>query len=164
MTGIPRALIPFVALLALVACQPAAQPQADEVNLTTDADGKLSGTRDGKPLTQAELDAYAAQAEAKKPLDPAKVVRVALFRDGRIEIDGAPTEAEQVGAKLKSAAAAKKSVVYYREDAEYGLSPQQKGAMPAILGAVAENLLSIRLSRNADFSDTVGDKGISQTP
>jgi hypothetical protein len=157
-------LLPAVALLGLVGCQPAAELQADEVNLTTDANGNLSGTRDGKPLTQAELDAYAAQAEAKKPLDPAKVVRVALYRDGRVEVDGAPTEAEKIGEKLKSAAASKKSVLYYREDAEYGLSPEQKAAMPAILGAVADNLLPIRLSIKPDFSDAVDDKGISRTP
>jgi hypothetical protein len=150
--------------MALAACQPAAEPQAENINLAVDADGKLSGTRDGKPLTQAELDAYAAQAEAKKPLDPAKVVRVALYRDGRIEVDGALTEAERIGEKLKSAAASKKSVLYYREDAEYGLSREQKAAMPAILGAVAENLLPIRLSIKPDFSDAVDDKGISRTP
>ena len=119
------------------------------------------------PKTKAEADAEAwtaKQEEAKKPLDPATVVRIALFRDGRIEVDGAPTEPEQVGAKLKSAAASKKSVVYYREDAEFGLSAQQKGAMPAILGAVAENLLPIRFSLSPDFSDTVADKGNSLAP
>jgi hypothetical protein len=152
--------------MALAACQPVSEPQAggEHINLAVDANGKVTGTRNGKPMTPAELEAYTAQAEAKKPLDLTEVIRIALYRDGRIEVDGAATEAEQVGDKLKSAAASKKTVLYYREDAEYGLSPQQKGAMPAILGAVAEHQLPIRLSINPDFSDAVNDKGISRTP
>jgi hypothetical protein len=140
--------------LALAGCQPA----------PVEADGDVAMSP-AERKAAADAEAYvAALREARRPLDPETVVRVALYRDGRIEVDGAPTEAEQIAGKMKSAAASKKSVVYYREDAEYGLSPQQKGAMPAILGAVAENLLPIRFSLNADFSDTVVDKGISRTP
>lgn len=160
-----RALVPAIALLVLAACQPAAEQPltaVEHVALSVDANGKLSGTKNGAALTEAELEALALQGKA--PLDPGRVVKVALYRDGRIEVDGAPTEPEQVGDKMKTAAAARKYVVYYREQAEYGLSPQQKGAMPAILGAVAENLLPIRFSLNADFSDAVIDKGISPKP
>ena len=149
-----KALSPALAVLALAGCQPAP--------LEAEADGAMSAA---ERKAAADAEAYvAAQREARRPLDPAAVVRVALFRDGHVEVDGAPTEAEQIAAKMKSAAASKKSVVYYREDAEYGLSAQQRGAMPAILGAVAENLLPIRFSLNPDFSDTVADKGISRTP
>ena len=158
-----RALVPALALLALVACQPAEQP-VDDIDLAVDANGNVTGTRNGKPMTQAENDVLTAQEKARRPLDPGAVVRIALFRDGHIEVDGAPTEPEQVVDKMKSAAASKKSVVYYREDAEYGLSAQQKGAMPAILGPVAENRLAIRFARNADFSDVVADKGSSLHP
>ena len=149
-----RALAAPIVVLALAGCQPAP--------LEADGDAAMSPA---ERKAAADAEVYAAvQREARRPLDPAAVVKVALFRDGHIEVDGALTEAEQMAAKMKSAAAAKKSVVYYREDAEYGLSPQQKGAMPAILGAVAENLLPIRFSRNPDFSDTVLDKGTTRTP
>jgi biopolymer transport protein ExbD len=148
-----------MALLGLAACQPVAEPEieADVIAMSVDANGKVTGTRNGKPMSEAEIESRVAQAEAKKPLDPTKVVKVAVFRDGRIEIDGASTEAEQVAEKMKAAAAAKKSVVYYRESAEAGLSSRQKGVMPAILGSVAANLLPIRFSYEPDFSDTLMD-------
>jgi hypothetical protein len=148
------ALVSAVALAALAGCQPAP--------LEAEVDGAMSAA---ERKAAADAEAYvAALREARRPLDPATVVKVALYRDGRVEIDGAPAEAEQIAAKMKSAAASKKSVVYYREDAAAGLSPQQKGAMPAILGAVAENLLPIRFSLNPDFSDTVLDKETTRTP
>jgi hypothetical protein len=141
-----RALISVVAVLGLAACQPAPVEAAGGEGVKT----------------KAELDAEAwatRQAEARRPLDPDKTVKVALFRDGRIEIDGVPTEAEQVGDKMHAAAASKQFVVYYRENAEAGLSAQQKGVMPAILGSVAANLLQIRFSYEPDFSDTLIDRG-----
>jgi hypothetical protein len=83
------------------------------------------------------------------------VLKIALMTDGRITVDGAPATLDSLQVSLKRLAEQKGVVWYYRE-AGQGEAPPEASA---IIKAVIENRLPIRLSSRPDYSDAIGRDG-----
>jgi len=83
------------------------------------------------------------------------ILRIAVMADGRIAVDGAPATIDSVRASLKRLAEQKGVVWYYREAGQTQGPPESA----AIIQAVIENRLPIRLSSRPDFSDAIGADG-----
>jgi hypothetical protein len=81
------------------------------------------------------------------------VLKIALMSDGRITVDGAPSTLDSLQVSLKRLAEQKGVVWYYREA---GQAPPEASA---IIKAVIENRLPIRLSSRPDYSDAIGRDG-----
>jgi hypothetical protein len=103
-----------------------------------------------------------APSAATSPAPTAAEIKVGLFRDGHIEINGRATKLTEVPAALEAAKG--DSVAYYREGAAGEPSGEQKAAIEPLLDAVMNTSLPIRLSSKPDFSDSVDLKGRSNTP
>lgn len=84
-----------------------------------------------------------------------RILKVAVFADGRITVDGSATTLEALRDSLKRLASDKGEVWYYREAGQSEPPPQ---AM-AVMQAVVDNQLPIRLSTKPDYSDAVGVDG-----
>ncbi|HVY90030.1 MAG TPA: hypothetical protein VG942_14265 [Hyphomonadaceae bacterium] len=83
-------------------------------------------------------------------------IRVALFLDGHIEIDGARVELGNASAKLKASATQHHVVRWYREQTPNGApSPAQEKVFKPLLTAVADLGLPISFTSKPDFSDVV---------
>ena len=113
----------FVALAA--ACSPPSQP----------------------PATGARV---AATPDAERALPPA--VKVAISRDGALTVDGAPSDAVTLDAKLAAAADAGGSVFYYREDPNQDASPAVEATFKGLLAAMTKYRLPICLSETPDYA------------
>lgn len=97
--------------------------------------------------SEEEMIAFERQAQEGRP-----VLKVAVMSDGRITIDGSPATIDSVREALKRLAEQKGVVWYYREAPEATGPPESR----AIIQAVIENRLSIRLSSRPDYSDAIG--------
>jgi hypothetical protein len=103
-----------------------------------------------------------APSAAASPAPTSSEVKVGLFRDGHIEINGRTTTLAEVPAALKSAKG--DSVAYYREGGAGEPSGEQEAALKPLLDAVMKTSLPLRLSSKPDFSDSIDLKGRSNTP
>jgi hypothetical protein len=89
----------------------------------------------------------------EKPDGP--IVKIAVKADGSITVDGAAATMESVRSRLKRLAEEKGVVGYYREAGRSAAPPEAT----AVIQAVIENRLPVRLSSRADFSDAIGADG-----
>ena len=95
---------------------------------------------------------------SKKPLpmDPnAPVLKIAVMSDGRITVDGAAATIDSLRNSLKRLAEQKGVVWYYRE-AGHAVAPLES---TAVIQAIIENRLPLRLSSRPDYSDAIGPDG-----
>lgn len=88
------------------------------------------------------------------------VVKIAVFADGRLTIDGSAATVESLRASLKHTAEAHGTVWYYREAGQREPPPIAMQVMQAIV----EARLPVRLSSRADYSDAIGPDGRSSPP
>jgi hypothetical protein len=88
------------------------------------------------------------------------VVKIAVFADGRLTVDGAAATIESLRASLKNTAETHGIVWYYREASQQEPPPIAMQVMQAIV----EARLPVRLSTQADYSDAIGPDGKSTTP
>ena len=88
------------------------------------------------------------------------VVKIAVFADGRLTVDGSAATVESLRASLKHTADSQGTVWYYRE------AGQQKPPPVAmqVMQAIAEARLPVRLSSRPDYSDAIGPDGRSSAP
>jgi hypothetical protein len=84
-----------------------------------------------------------------------RVLKVAVLANGRITVDGSVTTLEGLRESFTRLAADKGEVWYYREAAQNEPPPE---AM-AVMQAIVENRLPVRLSTKSDYSDAVGPDG-----
>jgi hypothetical protein len=82
-------------------------------------------------------------------------LKIAVMSDGRITVDGNPATLDSLRVSLKRLAEQKGVVWYYREAGQAEAPPEAT----AIMQAVIENRLPIRLSSLPDFSDAIGPDG-----
>ncbi|MDP3739932.1 MAG: hypothetical protein Q8R02_21275 [Hyphomonadaceae bacterium] len=102
-----------------------------------------------------------ACAEEVAHVDPNEL-RVALFKDGRIEANGQPVTLAQLGDALdKAKSNARGSVAYYREGGDSDPSPEALPVITAVMGTIMDRSIPIRLSSRADFSDAIDEEGRS---
>jgi hypothetical protein len=80
------------------------------------------------------------------------ILKVAVFADGRLTVDGAPSSIELLHESLRQLAERHGAVWYYREE---GQRDPPVIAM-AVMKEVVDARLPIRLSSRADYSDSVG--------
>jgi len=83
------------------------------------------------------------------------ILRIAVFKDGRVTVDGAPASMDSIRASLKQLHAQHGVVWYYREEGQEDPPP----AATEIIKIVIENRLPIRLSSRPDYSDVIGEDG-----
>jgi hypothetical protein len=100
----------------------------------------------------AVLFALALGSCAKKtvPLD-GPVLKIAVFADGRLSVDGAATTIESLRETLRRHSEKKGVVLYYREAGQAEPPP----IAMEVMKAVVEARLPIRLSSKPDYSDAV---------
>ena len=85
----------------------------------------------------------------------APVLRIAVFADGRVTVDGSPATMESVRGSLKRLRDENGVVWYYREAA----GNEAPAQATEVIQAVIENRLPIRLSSRPDYSDAIGSDG-----
>jgi hypothetical protein len=90
----------------------------------------------------------------------APLVKIAVFADGRLAVDGEPATVESLRASLKRTAELHGSVWYYREAGQQDPPPVAMQVMQAI----AEARLPVRLSSQPDYSDAIGPDGRPAAP
>jgi hypothetical protein len=84
-----------------------------------------------------------------------RVLKIAVFADGRITVDGSGATIESLREALKLLAAEKGQVWYYREAAQGDPPPQTT----VVIQAIIDNGLPIKLSTKPDYSDAIGIDG-----
>jgi hypothetical protein len=88
------------------------------------------------------------------------VVKIAVFADGRLTVDGSAATVESLRASLKHTAETHGTVWYYREAGQQEPPPVAMQVMQAIV----EAQLPVRLSSRPDYSDAIGPDGRPSTP
>jgi hypothetical protein len=88
------------------------------------------------------------------------VVKIAVFADGRLTVDGSAATVESLRASLKHTTETHGTVWYYREGGQQEPPPVAMQVMQAIV----EARLPVRLSSRPDYSDAIGPDGGSSTP
>jgi hypothetical protein len=78
-------------------------------------------------------------------------LKIAVFMDGRLRVDGAPSTIEELRTALHPLSEAKGVVWYYREAGQQEPPPIAMEALKEVVGA----RLPIRLSSKPDYSDSV---------
>ena len=90
------------------------------------------------------------------PLSPdAPVLKVAVFADGRLTVDGTASTVESLRESLRSLKEKHGVVWYYREAGQQEPPP----IATEVMKAVVEARLPIRLSSRPDYSDSIGFDG-----
>jgi hypothetical protein len=84
-----------------------------------------------------------------------KILKVAVYRDGKVVIDGAALSIEDAARHIGAAADSETSIFYYREAGEEEPHPNAS----KIIAAVVEAKLPISLSSEPDFSTYVDENG-----
>jgi hypothetical protein len=87
----------------------------------------------------------------------APVLKVAVFADGRLAVDGAPSTIQMLREALKHLSERHGVVWYYREACQQDPPP----IAMEVMQAVVEVRLPIRLSSRPDYSDSIGLDGKS---
>ena len=88
------------------------------------------------------------------------VLKIAVFSDGRLTVDGPPVTVESLRTSLKRLADKHGTVWYYREAGQQEPPPIAMQVMQAVVGA----RLPVRLSSRPDYSDAIGLDGRPVTP
>lgn len=83
------------------------------------------------------------------------VLKVAVFSDGHLTVDGAAATLETLQQSLRDLSKHHGVVWYYREVAQQEPPP----IAMKVMQAVADAKLPVRLSSHADYSDSVGPDG-----
>lgn len=89
------------------------------------------------------------------PIPDAPVLKIAVFADGRLTVDGTAATIQSLQASLRSLSEKHGVVWYYREAGQQEPPPI---AMD-VIKAVANAKLPIRLSSRPDYSDAIGPDG-----
>jgi hypothetical protein len=89
----------------------------------------------------------------------ARILKIAVMADGRITVDGSPATIDSLRFSLRHLAEQKGVVWYYRENAQAKAPPEAS----MVIQLVIENRLSVKLSREPDFSDAIGPDGKPRT-
>ncbi len=85
-------------------------------------------------------------------------MKISVFKDGRITIDGDEVTIEDTPARIQSASGTDTQVFYYREA---GQEEPHPNAMK-VIAAIAEAKLPISLSTKPDFSTYVDAEGFER--
>jgi hypothetical protein len=88
------------------------------------------------------------------------VVKIAVFADGRLTVNGAAATVENLRASVKHTAEMHGTAWYYREAGQQEPPPVAIQVMQAIV----EARLPVRLSSRPDYSDAIGPDSKSNTP
>jgi hypothetical protein len=88
------------------------------------------------------------------------VVKIAVFADGRLIVDGSAATVESLRASLKHTTETHGTVWYYREAGQQEPPP----AAMQVMQAIVEARLPVRLSTRPDYSDAIGPDGRPITP
>ncbi len=94
----------------------------------------------------------ASEATAQSSDGAAPVLKVAVFADGRLIVDGVPSSLEELRESFKKLREQGGMVWYYRESGQDEPPP----IAMEVVEAVIEAKLSVRLSSRPDYSDSVG--------
>ncbi|MEM9482339.1 MAG: hypothetical protein AAGA83_01460, partial [Cyanobacteria bacterium P01_F01_bin.116] len=129
----------FASTVFLLGCQA-------ETPVKSTAPAEISTSSTEQPVLQADASGSAANEETG-------IIEVAVFRDGRVEIDGNKLDLEAAIVTLK--ATSDETVYYYRE------APQEEPHPNAmkLIEAVIESGLSLTFSSEPDFSTVVTPDG-----
>lgn len=84
-------------------------------------------------------------------------IRVAVFQSGAIEIDGVQATASDLGTALDRIRAKHGGVQYYQE----GAGQEPTAAQMNVFKMIIDARLPVSLSSKPDFSDCVGEDGLS---
>jgi hypothetical protein len=96
----------------------------------------------------------------KKPVAPeAGIIKVAIYADGHITLNGSKATIDSMRESFKNLAAQKGTVYYYREAAPKW-TPEQGAAMWQVMEAIATNRLSSRFSSLPDYSDSITNAAV----
>jgi hypothetical protein len=79
------------------------------------------------------------------------VLKLAVYADGRLNVDGKASSVEQLRDSLHALAASHGIVWYYREAAQHEPPPIVRDVLKEIVAA----RVPVRLSSKPDYSDTV---------
>jgi hypothetical protein len=107
------------------------------------------------------LFAFVLEGCGKKSLSPSlgnsepPIVKVSVFADGRLTLDGAPSTVQNLRDALRRLSEQHGIVWYYREAGQQEPPPIAKEVMQAVIDAK----LPIRMSSRPDYSDTIGPGG-----
>jgi hypothetical protein len=88
------------------------------------------------------------------------ILKIAVFADGRLSVDGSAATVESLRASLKHLAEAHGTVWYYREAGQQ----EPPAVAMRVMQSIAEARLPVRLSSRPDYSDAIGPDGRSSTP
>jgi hypothetical protein len=92
------------------------------------------------------------RTDSRLNIDASKAIRVRLFHDGRVELNGDTASMDELTKYLQGQkGAAGAHVLYYRETRD-GEPPAN---WKAVITAIADARLPIRMSTKPDFSDSV---------
>jgi hypothetical protein len=83
-------------------------------------------------------------------------ITVAVMRDGRVEVNGQPTN--DIAASLRSAADGA-LISYYREGGDSEPTERQMAAFMAMIETAEAKGMPIKLSATPDFATTIDDQG-----
>ena len=89
------------------------------------------------------------------PSPDAPVLKVAVFADGRLTVDGTAATVQSLQASLRTLSEKHGVVWYYREAGQQDPPPISMEVMKAVV----EARLPIRLSSRPDYSDSIGLNG-----
>lgn len=95
------------------------------------------------------------QPAPSAPSSDAPVLKVAVFADGRLTVDGAASTIQSLRESLRSLSEKHGVVWYYREAGQQEPPPIATEVIQAVIGAK----LPVRLSSRPDYSDAVGLDG-----
>jgi len=98
-------------------------------------------------------------APPSTPSPDAPVLKVAVFADGRLTVDGAAATIQSLQASLHTMSEKHGVAWYYREAGQQEPPP----IAMEVMKAVVEAGLPIRLSSRPDYSDSIGADGRSTT-
>jgi hypothetical protein len=96
------------------------------------------------------------QSTPQSPVNPdAPVLKVAVFADGRLTVDGVASTVQSLQESLRVLREKRGVVWYYREAGQQEPPPISM----EVVKAVVEARLPIRLSSRPDYSDSIGADG-----
>jgi biopolymer transport protein ExbD len=105
--------------------------------------------------SQSSAPPSTPEVEASTTVIPDETIKISVFRDGSVKIDGLEMELEAAVARIGQVNAAETKALYYRES---GQEEPHPNAM-SILKAVTDARLPVMLSTEPDFSTVVGPDG-----
>ncbi len=103
--------------------------------------------------------AMACSQGAAAPSHPNEL-QITLLRNGDIKVDGQPADIEKIRTELdRMKTVSGGQAAYYREGGNAAPSPGLQMKVVAILGAINDAGLPIRMSSEPDFSTSIDDQG-----